>query len=155
MLPKNILISWVRKLIYSWLIFCVGGVGSLTYFDGFLPGHEHGEHPFHLSVFEEANHHHDHLPAQSEPENVAQQLRLWLVNRFMPSADFLLVSQHLAPGLAQFFSSGLSDGYILTETSPKIFNLHSLVGSLVPRLFIGRSARLAPPEKPPSVHLAS
>jgi hypothetical protein len=150
MLSKKVIISWAKNLIYSGLIFCIGGVGSLSYFDGFLPGHDHGQHPYHLSIFEEPNHYHDLPPHESESEQLAQQLRIWMISRFMPDGSFLIASPHFAPGLAQFFTSGLSDGYILTVACPKIFDLPSLVGLVTPDMLIGQSAWLVPPEKPPS-----
>lgn len=147
---KNLAI-WIKNLIFGWLIFCVGGVGSLTYFDGFLPGHEHGDHPFHMSVLEETDHHHSPLPSPADPEDLAQEMRLWLVSRFLPDAQFFMASPHIAVGLLQFFTSGLSDGYILTAARFNISTPPALNGSVSALVFTGRSARLAPPEKPPSI----
>lgn len=145
MLQKNITRDWVQKLLYSWLIFCVGGVGSLTYFDGFLPGHEHGEHPFHLTIFERSTHHH-HLPPQ--PQAVAAQMRFFLT----PTAYGLGVAQNLAPGFSRFFASGLSDGYLLTVIRRKFFDPLLHFDSVRHPTFTGQSAWIAPPEKPPSAH---
>jgi hypothetical protein len=148
MLPKNILITWIQKLSYGWLVFCVGGVGSLTYFDAFAPGHEHGQHPFHLSIFEEVGHHHEApLP---QPEALTEQMRFWLTSRFNPQTDFLGAAQNLASGFTRFFGSGLSDGYILTAAHCKIFDLLLLFGSVVLAGLTGQSTWLAPPEKPPT-----
>ena len=146
MRPKQLVISWTQKFVYSWLVFCVGGVGSLTYFDGFLPGHEHAHHPYHWSLFEQPGHTHNPLPPR--PEVLAEQMRFWLVSRLNPQTDFV-ATQNLGPGFARFFASGLSDGYILTTLPPHIFDQPALSGSVSSAGLAGRSAALAPPEKPP------
>jgi hypothetical protein len=154
---KKALLIWVQKFIYGWLIFCLGGIGSLTYFDGFLPGHTDGQHPYHLSILEEGHHSHDHghdsLLPPSESETLTQQM-MWLVSRFRIDLDFIIAQQHLAPGLAQFFASGLNDGYLLTIARPHLFNDTSLFGSVVRPILRGCSALPPPPEKPPQLNLA-
>jgi hypothetical protein len=62
MLLKEIYRDWFQKFIYAFLVFCIGGINSLVYFDDFLPGHEHGLHPYHLSIWTEPVHHHNPLP---------------------------------------------------------------------------------------------
>jgi hypothetical protein len=149
MLPKNnqIAIAWIQKLIYGWLIFCIGGGGSLTYFDGFLPGHEHGEHPFHLSLLEGSAHAH-HL-SLSQSEVLTERMRFWLASRLNPQANFISDPQNLAPGFSTFFSSGLSDGYILIAARSQIISLPLCFGPVALAALTGQSAWLAPPEKPP------
>jgi hypothetical protein len=152
---KKILKIWLQKFIYGLLIFCVGGLGSLTYFDGFLPGHEQGRHPYHLSIFEEPAHNHDHhLPSPPEPKVLAQQMNLRLAGRFRGQADFILAQQHLTSGLLQFFQSGLSDGYLLTVACGDIFNNITLFGSIGLAILTGRSALLPLPDPPPQLNLA-
>jgi hypothetical protein len=148
---KQRVISLAQKFIYGWLIFCIGGVGPLTYFDGLLPGHEHKQHPFHFSVFESVDHHHHNpLPPLPTPEILAQQARLWLIRRFMPETD-VLVAHQLTSGLAYFFSSGLSDGYLLTAGQASLFYDNFHFGSATPYVLAGRSALLPPFEKPPQL----
>ncbi len=147
MLSKQRVISFAEKLIYGWLIFCVGGVGSLTYFDGLLPGHEHGEHPYHLTIFEESPHVHNPLPPPRQI--LAKQARFWLISRLNPQTDILSIAQNLANGFTRFFASGLSDGYILTAAHLKIFDLPSLFGPIALAALNGRSAWLSPLDKPP------
>jgi hypothetical protein len=147
MLPKQFIINWTQKFIHGWLIFCVGGVGSLTYFDGLLPGHTHGEHPFHLSIFEESPHVHNPLPPL--PEDLAERARFWLVSRLNPQTDMLNAAQTLAHGLSHFFASDLSGGYLLTAAHLKIFALFVLFGSVALAALDKRSAWLPPPDKPP------
>lgn len=155
MFLKKSLTIWAQKFIYGWLIFCIGGIGSLTYFDGFLPGHEHAQHPYHLSILEGVHHHsHDSLPLPLQSEVLAQRISLWLVSRFRIDIDFIVAQQHLAPGLAQFFASGLNHGYLLTVGRAHIFNNTSFFGSVMVHILTGRSALLPPPEKPPKVNLA-
>lgn len=146
MLLRKKLITCLQKSIYGWLIFCVGGVGSLTYYDGFLPGHEHGEHPYHLSILEET---HVHRPP-SWPEVVAEQMHLWPARRLNSQAASIFLAAHpLAPGFSRFFSSGLSDGYLLTSVNLNILGLPLLFGSIPPTVFLGQSAWLVPPDIPP------
>jgi hypothetical protein len=144
---KRAVSLWLEKLIYIWLIFWVGGLGALTYFDGFLPNHPHHHHPYHLGFLVEPPQVYNPLPPP--PELLAQQMSLWLLSRFLPEADFI-IAQHLASGLAQFFGSGLSDGYLLTTARGRIFMTAPLIGSVLTVALSGRSVWLAPPEKPPS-----
>lgn len=145
MLPENVPTAWIKKFIYGWLIVCVGGVGSLTYYDGFLPGHEHGHHLYHLSILEETHLH----QSLFRPESTAGQMPFWPAGRLNSQADSILTANSLAPGFSRFFSSGLSDGYLLTSANPNIFDLPLLSGSMPPALFLGQSAWLAPPDRPP------
>jgi hypothetical protein len=139
----------LQKFIYSWLIFCLGGIGPLIYFDGSMPGHEHGEHPYHVSIFEEASHLHNPLPPQ--PETLAEQLPFELLNQLNPHLYLLVAAQPLMPGFSQFFTSGLSKGYVLTTTPFRNFNLPPLFHPVSALIVTGQSAFLAPPDKPPSV----
>ncbi|MFN8459355.1 MAG: hypothetical protein U0401_32675 [Anaerolineae bacterium] len=146
MLPKNILGDLIQKLLYGWLIFCVGGVSSLTYFDGFLPGHEHGEHPYHLSFFEEPAHiHHLHPP---QPETLVEYIN----SHLNPQIIVIGVAHEIVSGFSSIFVSGLNDGYILTVIGLKIFDPLHLFGSIIQASFDGQSAWVAPLEKPPSVY---
>ncbi|MBE7556334.1 MAG: hypothetical protein HS126_35225 [Anaerolineales bacterium] len=147
MLHHTILTGRIKKLFYGWLIFCVGGVSSLAYFDGFAPGHEHGQHPYHLSIFDEAAHAHNPLPPLHE--DLTEQMRFWLASRLNPQADFFVAAQNLGVGFSRFFASGLGDGYILTAAYLKIFGLPSLFGSVERIAFKGRSAWPIPLDKPP------
>lgn len=144
MLPKNALGVWARKLIYGWLIFCVGGVGSLAYFDGFLPGHEHGEHPYHVSIFEHSTRADHHLPSQ--PGVLVEHIAFRLIS----PVHFIGAAQNLVPGFARFFVSGLSAGYLLTVAPLRILHLPALFASLPLAAFVEESAWIAPPEKPPA-----
>lgn len=137
-----------QKFIYIWLIFCVGGVGSLTYFDGFMPGHEHGDHPYHWTVFEEAGHFHPPLP-----EPAAEPAHVMLLSQLDPHLARITPIHSVAPGFSRFFTSGLSKGYILTPADPKDFNLPACLGLVRLTALKGQSALLAPPEKPPSIQL--
>lgn len=151
MLRHKVLRLWIEKLVYGWLMFCVGGVGSLTYFDGLLPGHEHGQHPYHLSIFEESSHGHHH--ESPLPEIETEQTRFWFIRGLNPQADLILTVQNLNPGLTQFFVSGLSNGYLLTIAQFKIFTFPALLGSIAPAALSGQSVSLAPHDKPPSFPL--
>lgn len=141
---------WIKKLVYGWLIFCVGGVGSLTYFDGLMPGHEHGQHPFHLSIFEESSHGHHHELHQPKAKTEIGLIRLWFIRNLNAQADFILAAQNLSPGLSQFFVSGLSSGYLVPIAQFRFFTFPSLLGSTALVALSGQSASLAPHDKPPS-----
>lgn len=144
MLQKNIWGDWIEKLLYGWLIFCVGGVGSLTYFDGFLPGHEHGEHPYHVSIFEESTH--SHHPRSPQYNTLTYYIRF----RLNPRTLLIGEAQNQIPGFSRIFASGLSDGYILITIRPKIF-VPPIFGPVTYAAVTRQSAWIAPPEKPPSV----
>jgi hypothetical protein len=142
----------LHKLFYIWLIFCLGGVGPLIYFDGFTPGHEHGEHPYHVTIFEEVSHLHNPLPP--EPEPLAEQVALELLNQLDSHSHLLIAAQPLIPGFSRFFTSGLNNGYVLITTPFKVFNLPSFFRPVSVLRVTGQSAFLAPPDKPPSLYPA-
>src|SRR5262245_34325468 len=106
MMPKRLVTSWVQKLIHGWLIFCIGGVGSMTYFDGFMPGNAHDQHPYHWTIFEESSHVENPLPPLPE---TLDRVHLWRVTLLSVYADILSTPQNLALGFSQFFVSGLKD----------------------------------------------
>jgi hypothetical protein len=68
----------------------------------------------------------------------------------MPGADVLMAHQ-LASGLAYFFGSGLSDGYLLIVARASLFCDNPHFGSAAPYLLTGRSAFMPPSEKPPQL----
>ena len=148
MLLRKKLIACLQKSICGWLIFCVGGAGSLTYYDGFLPGHEHGGHLYHLSILEEI---HLHQPP-SWSEVMAEQRSLWPASRLKSQAASILTTHPLALGFSRFFSSDLSDGYLVTAANLNILDLPLLFGSIPSAVFLGQSAWLGPPDKPP-IHI--
>ena len=139
----------LQKFLYLWLIFCLGGVGPLIYFDGFTPGHEH---PYHVTIFEEASHLHN--PLSPQPEALAEQSHFELLSQLNLHFHLLIAAQPLTPGFSQFFTLGLSKGYVLTTAPLKIFNMPSLVRPVSALSVTGQSAFLAPPDKPPSVYPA-
>ena len=143
--------SLLHKLLYIWLIFCLGGIGPLIYFDGFTPGHEHGEHPYHWVIIEEAPHVHNPLP--SRPETLAEQHHFWLVSQLASQVELLMTAQAFVPGFSRFFTSGLSNGYILSTAHFNVVKLPSRFGLISPIALSGHSAWLAPPDKPPAFSL--
>jgi hypothetical protein len=149
MLLKKSLTAWIQKFIYSWLIFCLGGIVPLTHFDGFLPGHEHGSYPYHLIILGEIPHDSWTFPTRSGL--LAQQTNLEWVSRFAIDSAFIVAQQHLAPGLVQFFASGLNNGYLLTKTHIPLFNDTPSLDSVLLTILTGHSVLLPPPEKPPQV----
>lgn len=151
MLPKQLVLNWMQKLIYGWLIFCIGGVGPLTYFDGFTPGHAHDEHPYHWTIFEGPPHVHNPLPPLSE--TLAEQDHFWLISHLTFQTELLISAQSLTSGFSRFFTSGLSDGYILTASHLKVVNLPARFSLITLVALTGRSAWLAPPDKPPTFSL--
>jgi hypothetical protein len=103
-----------------------------------------------VSIFEEASPHHEPHPPQ--PEVLAEQLSFELLSRIRPHLHLLMANPPLTPGFSRFFTSGLSKGYVLTPTPPKIFNLPSLFRPRWDLSVTGQSTFLAPPDKPPSVY---
>ena len=87
---------WIERVIYGLLLFCVGGVGSLTYFDAFLPHHGH---PYHLTILEAPGHVHYPLPRPAE--SAREYLRQRLDRQGAPR-PILLAAHSSTPGLAFF-----------------------------------------------------
>ena len=136
---------WIEKIIYGLLVFCVGGVGSLTYFDAFLPHHAH---PYHLTIMERPNHVHNPLPLPAEA--AGHLLRQRLESQLSPY-PILLAAQGSTPGLAFFTQSILSQGYVLTDGRIEFCACSSLTGQLTISDPAENSALLPPPDKPPTV----
>jgi hypothetical protein len=132
---------WIEKIIYGLLVLCVGGVGSLTYFDAFVPQHTH---PYHLTILEEPNHSHNPLPLPVE--TARQRLKSQLA-----AHPTLLAAHDAIPGLAFFTQSTLGQGYVLTEGRIEFCVCPSLIGRLPAVDPAERSALLLPPDKPPTV----
>ena len=157
MLLRNVSITgWCRKVFYALLIFCVGGVGPLTYFDAFLPDHPH---PFHLSFLAHSDHHHhesDHCPSDHHlsPRTPTQPAQAWQIERLSPFSQPLFklavsTGYDLTSGFVNFFSSGLSLGYLLTVAEFGVISSLPLISQVSPTAPAGRSTWRPPPEKPP------
>lgn len=144
-------LKWWQKLISGLLVFFVGGVGSLTYFDAFLPNHDHALHPFHISIFEGHGHDHHHAAETGSPSPASQNLRPIGAALVGGQAQFNTTQTSLPPGLAQFLDSGLSAGYLLTSLAGWLLIASSPIGRLRLDNWSGRAGGVAPPAKPPSV----
>ena len=135
---------WIEKIVYGLLVLCVGGVGSLTYFDAFLPDHAH---PYHLTILEGPNHTHNPLPIPAETSTQLLQQRL--VGQ-LTTHPILTASQNAVPGPTHFSGSAFSNGFLITESPVFLCNCPSLSN----RVWIGdlakNSALLIPPDKPPT-----
>ncbi|HEX9923003.1 MAG TPA: hypothetical protein VGD99_10095 [Anaerolineae bacterium] len=150
---KRRIANWINHLIYGLLIFCLGGVGPLTYFDAFSPHHNH---PFHLSLFGGAPDHHQevHCPGLDEQQHHQQQpAGSWQLKAMGESGTAYTANQQTLPGFARFFQSGLSYGFLLTGTELDIDPASSLSYRIPAASLTDRSIGLPPPEKPPS-HLS-
>jgi hypothetical protein len=128
------------------LLICVGGLGPLTYLDALSP--HNGVRAYHIAVLESAR---VRQPLTLPPEFLVQLLRQRLLGQASGQTDFVSANQKAMPGLAHFFASGLSQGYLLNSARPVVFNDTSPVGELAAVVLTGRSAWLSPPEKPPSL----
>jgi hypothetical protein len=151
MANKRRFVNWINHLIYGLLIFCLGGVGPLTYFDAFSPHHNH---PFHLSLFDSASdHHHEiHCPGLDEQYHKHQQTTgSWQLKPIGESGPAYTASQQTLPGFARFFQSGLSYGFLLTGTEIVIGLANSPSYRIPAAPLTDRSVGLPPPEKPPSL----
>ena len=132
---KKVLIGWFQQFIYILLIFCIGGVGSLAYFDAFLPGHAPGHHPYHLSILEESVHVHNPLPPLPEAEVLAL---------------FTMAYQSTVPsGIVCFCHLSPSHDYLLTVIHINLFSDTSLFNHISVTTLVRRSAWLLLPDKPP------
>jgi len=132
---KKVVIGWAQNVIYSLLIFCIGGVGSLAYFDAFLPGHAQGHHPYHLSILEESVHVHNPLPPLPEAEVLA--LFTTAYQSTVPNGKVCFC--HLSP----------SHDYLLTVIHINLFSDTSLFNRILVTTLVRRSIWLSLPDKPP------
>ncbi len=149
MRPENVLFSWVQKVIYGWLIFCVGGLAPLTFSTPLSP---HRDVPtVSIALFEASPHFSVDLAHLYSLTPSVQ--RIW------KSPDFNLRAkphslESFTPSLVQFFQSNLSSGYLLSVARACLI-LHTCLFSLIALyILIGRSALLSPFEKPPQSLLA-
>ncbi len=149
---KKIAVPWPQKIIYGLLIFCVGGIGPLTFFDAFTPDHAH---PYHFSLLERQRnahphqHNHKHLPDSAGLST--QQTDRSLPKRLPASPYFVAAQQGIVSGVASFFQSGLSCGYLLTIIQRGIISNNTLLSYISLSPVTGYSAWLPPPENPPSI----
>ncbi len=134
MLLEKVLRGWTQKFTYAFLIFYIGGVDSLVYFDGFLPGHEHGLHPYHLSIGAESRHSHNPLPPPSQSGD------LTLLNA---------VDRNAVHGVVCSCHLSSSHDYLLTIAHSNLLSDSPFFNRLVTASVAERSAWLSPPDKPP------
>jgi len=149
MRPKNVLMIWVQKLIYGWLIFCVGGLAPLAFSTPLSP---HRDVPtVNIALFD-SPHHFSVTPANVTP--AASSLRwVWRMQHFNSHAK-IHSFESFTPSLVQFFQSNMSSGYLLTTARAYLILLTSLLGFIALYILTGRSVFLSPLEKPPQPRLA-
>lgn len=136
---------WIEKIVYGLLVLGVGGVGSLTYFDAFLPDHD--AHPYHISLWEQPAHAHNPLPPP--PEIVAERLRQQLSIRFSGQPTLTGGQSGLA-GLPDYAQAG--QRYSCLGGAELLFSPRqpALAARLPAYSAAGRPALLLPPDKPPT-----
>ncbi|MCL4294525.1 MAG: hypothetical protein KJ077_02300 [Anaerolineae bacterium] len=139
MLLKEVFRGWLQKFSYAFLIFCIGGMDSLIYFDGFLPGHEHGLHPYHLSIWTEPVHHHNPLPPPSQ-----SNILTLLTTTYQNTTQGVTCSCHLSP----------SNASLLTITQTNFFIDSPFFNRIFASSVVGRSIWLSPPDKPPQLYFS-
>jgi hypothetical protein len=144
MLAKKIIVARLNQLFYSLLLVCVGGLGPLTYAEALSP--HQGVRTYRIVILERVR----RLPA-TPPDFVLSLLRQQLLGQAWGQTDFVSASSNVVPGLARFFESGLSQGYLLTSPQPVIVNYATPGGKIAATPLTGRSAWLAPPDKPPII----
>lgn len=145
MLTNQAFIVWLKKILYALLLVCVGGVGPLIYIDALSP--HLGVRTYHIAIFESGR--------ARQPSALPATLRgLLLYQRWLAQisgqTDWLSTPPKAAAGLARFFESDLSQGYLLNTARFTISAGSLPVSRISLAALIGRSACLAPPEKPPS-----
>jgi hypothetical protein len=148
---KRTISNWINNAIYGLLIFCLGGVGPLTYFDAFSPHHGH---PFHLSLFGRVSDHphESHCPGLDEQHHQhGQPAGSWQLKPLGEPGAAYTADQQTLPGFARFFQSGLSHGFLLTGAEIDIGPARSLSHRIPAASPAERSIGLPPPEKPPSL----
>jgi hypothetical protein len=133
----------LQKFIQILLVFFVGGVASLTYFDAFLPGHDHQLHPYHVSLFEQPDHHHNPLPDRTE------LIANWLAVNLSGQTHSIGQPFAFSSATAQFFQSGLSRGYLLMMVDDNLRVNRPFLGRVQEEWLQDNSAWLPPPLKPP------
>lgn len=149
MRPENVLFSWVQKVIYGWLIFCVGGLAPLTFSTPLSP---HRDVPVVNIAFLESPRHFSLTSANSDLLTASVQL-LWQMQRFNPDTKFYSF-ESFTPSLVQFFQSNLSSGYLLGVAHTCLVLQTALFCLIALDVFAGRSALLPPFEKPPQTLFA-
>lgn len=149
MRPENILCTWVQKLIYGWLIFCVGGLAPLTFSTPLSP---HRDVPVvNFAFFESPRH---FFPTLANPDPLTPFVQhAWRTQRFNPATKFHSL-EGFTPTLIQFFQSNLSSGYLLSVARTCLVLQTTLFSLIALYVLIGRSALLPPFEKPPQTLFA-
>ncbi|MCQ3974750.1 MAG: hypothetical protein DPW09_15015 [Anaerolineae bacterium] len=144
MRPKKVLITWVQKLVYGWLIFWVGGLAPLTFSTPLSP---HRDIPTVIIALFDSPRHFSFAPASSGP--IASSLKwVWRTQSFNPNSKFHSFESFI-PSLVQLFQSNMSSGYLLTVARAYLIPPTSLFGLIALYILTGRSALLPPIEKPP------
>ncbi|NJN93945.1 MAG: hypothetical protein HC875_07550 [Anaerolineales bacterium] len=149
MRPENVLLTWAQKLIYGWLIFCVGGLAPLTFSTPLSP---HRDVPVVNIAFFESPGHISLTPANSDPLTALVQ-RIWKTQNFNPHVKTHAL-ESFTPSLVQFFQSNLSSGYLLGVARTCLVLQTALFCLIALDVFAGRSALLPPFEKPPQTLFA-
>ncbi len=145
-MKKQPTFSLFNKILHTILIVFVGGVSSLTYFDAFMPGHEHANHAFHLSIFE-APHSHNPLPP---PEgHIIYPVHDWATTIFNSNTSFIDTPIQSFFRSSTFFTSGFNLGYLLVVAVSLLF-IQRLWGRVFSLETNDTSVILPPIEKPPS-----
>lgn len=150
---KQPISRWINNFINGLLIFCVGGIGPLTYFDGFSPHHSH---PFHLSIFGSVPDHEQgsHCHGLGELDYQQQPVEQWRIDPAARLTTVYTADPQTTSGFAHFFQSGLSHGFLLTGTELDIGAARSLYQRMPAGSLTERSIWLPPPKKPPSLSFA-
>lgn len=138
---SDMLPAWIKKSIYGLLIFFVGGMGSLVYFDAFVPEHTH---PYHLSILEDGSHSHSPLPLPA-PKAPQPFVGRWL------TSPALLASHSAAAGLIADFLNVSGDGCLMAGGRASIRYPLTQYGRVPALLLTDNSAVLQPPDKPPTL----
>jgi hypothetical protein len=132
-----------RKLIHLLLILTAGGLAPLSYLDGYSP--HQGFQGYKLSLFQPAK------PIPLLPDDAPAALKArWPVRAVVSTGS---VDDHYLPdlaGVSRLSGEGWGHGYPLPVVERVLFSNVACFALLSLLLFWGRSAWLAPPEKPPN-----
>jgi len=137
-----------QYIIRIFLIFTVGGVASITYFDALSPSHIVGEHPFHITIFETP---HPHRPLPQPTEQLIKIIQHTPHTFDQGKITFLEISTSIANSSHHDFQTGGSLSYLLAKIGINHKIDYPLIGWVHSVPLNRTTVWLPPPDKPPSL----
>ncbi len=151
LVSKAALAGWIKKFFYGVLIFWVGGVGPLIYFESFS---SHQSVADYQVVVLGKSVRSPKLPSALREALSQQDLNQRAGNWLATSGPFLKTAQFVAPNTTPFFLSIFRDGHLLLITQVTMLSTLAFFDRVLIVIPNGSSAWLPPPEKPPTSFLS-